>query len=154
MFIINMFNLIGVDFISKLLGNVSLPGCGSFTREKVTGEKENSMLFTCCLHKESLAGDKNRFQTLSTPVCAWNFSVLRAQVHMQTRVHTHFTAGTHIVTAREHKTVPPYGHRQKKKLFTLKVKWQKQCKSSNEHLTEHTLTDSPLQTNKKKIRSY
>lgn len=73
MFIINIclfLRLIGVDFPSKVLGNVSLPGCVSFTRQGVMGEKENSTPFTCCLHKESLARDKNRFQTLSTTVCA------------------------------------------------------------------------------------
>lgn len=64
------FNLIGVD--SKLLGNVSLPGYDFFFfyRVRVMGEKEDSVLFTCCLLKESLAWDKKRFQTLSMLVCA------------------------------------------------------------------------------------
>lgn len=97
--------LIGASLTSKLLGNVSMSGCGSFTSERVMGEKQNSMLFTCCLHKESLAGDKNRFQTLSTPVCVCARVCLmhtRSHADMRTRTPTDFTAGTHTVTTREH----------------------------------------------------
>lgn len=94
---------LGWHYLKKTLDNVSLPGYGSFTRHGVMGEKENSMAFTCCLCKESLAGDKNRFQTLHTPACAWNFSVLRSQVHMQTEQfksnNEHLAQHTQMLTA-------------------------------------------------------
>lgn len=62
-FVVLLSVLLGLN---QCLGNFSRPHCGFFffpyNTQGVTGEKENSTLFTFCLHKESLAGDKNRFQ--------------------------------------------------------------------------------------------
>lgn len=87
-----------VDVTSEFLVNFSLLVRGAFTTESVMGEKENSMLFTC-LHKESLAGDKNRFQILWLHHCVHETFSL---THLYTSKKQIQTAGTLTVTVHQY----------------------------------------------------
>lgn len=92
------------------------------------GEKENSVPFTCCLHKERLAGDKNRFQTLSAPLCGCNVSVLRtltkSDEDMGISTHTRnihaLTPETNSIRTRAYNHTSIWTHTHKDPIFTLK----------------------------------